>query len=113
MKKLASLGLTIPITLVLDNARYQKCRLVLELAESLGIELLFLPAYSSNLNLIERLGQWVKKKCLYGQYYEDFSDFKNAISTAISQTHLSYKEEMESWLTLKFQTFVKTQVMTL
>jgi transposase len=38
--------------LVLDNARYQKCRVVMELAESLGIELLFLPAYSPNLNLI-------------------------------------------------------------
>jgi hypothetical protein len=57
--------------------------------------------------------KWVKKKCLYGQYYEDFSDFKNAICTAISQTHLSYKEEMKSLLTLKFQTFEKTQVVTL
>ena len=55
----------------------------------------------------------MKKKCLYGQYYEDFSDLKNAISTAISQTHLSYKEEMKSLLTLKFQTFEKTQVVTL
>jgi len=113
LQKLYDLGLTIPITLVLDNARYQKCRVVLELAESLGIDLLFLPAYSPNLNLIERLWKWVKKKCLYGQYYEDFSDFKNAISTAISQTHLSYKEEMKSLLTLKFQTFEKTQVVTL
>ena len=113
LQKIYDLGLTIPITLVLDNARYQKCRVVMELAESLGIELLFLPAYSPNLNLIERLWKWVKKRCLYGQYYEDFSDFKNAISSAISQTHLSYKEEMESLLTLKFQTFEKTQVVTL
>jgi hypothetical protein len=45
--------------------------------------------------------------------FKDFSDFKNAISTAISQTHLSYKEEMKSLLTLKFQTFEKTQVVTL
>ena len=40
--KLAGLGLTIPITLVLDNARYQKCALVFELAQSLNIELLYL-----------------------------------------------------------------------
>ena len=40
--KLAGLGLTIPITLVLDNARYQKCGLVFELAQSLNIELLYL-----------------------------------------------------------------------
>lgn len=113
LNKLASLSLNIPITLVLDNARYQNCKLVKELAESLKIELLFLPAYSPNLNLIERLWKWVKKKCLYGKYYEEFSDFQSAISMVISQTHKSYKKEMESLLTLKFQTFDKTQVMTL
>lgn len=32
-----------PLTLVLDNARYQRCRLVLDLALALKIELLFLP----------------------------------------------------------------------
>ncbi len=31
-------------TLVLDNARYQRCRLVQDLANSLGIELLLLPS---------------------------------------------------------------------
>jgi transposase len=92
---------------------YQNCKLVKELAENLGIELLFLPTYSPNLNLIERLWKWVKKKCLYGQYYESFTDFQQSISGAISQTHLSYKKEMESLLSLKFQTFEKTQVMTL
>ena len=44
----------VPLTLVLDNARYQRCALVQNLAANLGIELLFLPAYSPNLNLIER-----------------------------------------------------------
>ena len=39
---------SIPITLVLDNARYQWCRLVQDLAKSLNIELLFLPFYSPN-----------------------------------------------------------------
>ena len=55
----------VPITLVLDNARYQKCALVFNLARLLNIELLYLPAYSPNLNLIERLWKFVKKKCLY------------------------------------------------
>jgi hypothetical protein len=44
----------VAITLVLDNARYQKCALVMDLAKSLDIELLYLTAYSPNLNLIER-----------------------------------------------------------
>src|SRR3982751_2822247 len=50
----------LPITLVLDNARYQKCALVQGLADSLGIELLYLPGYSPNLNLIERLWRVVR-----------------------------------------------------
>ena len=55
----------IPITIVLDNARYQRCKLVMTKAEELGIELLFLPPYAPNLNLIERLWKFVKKDVLY------------------------------------------------
>jgi len=53
--RISRLGIRVPITFVLDNARYQKCKLVWELAESLDIELLYLPPYSPNLNIIERL----------------------------------------------------------
>lgn len=56
--------LGIPLTIVLDNAKYQRCEKVIEYAKELGIELLFLPTYSPNLNLIERLWKFVKKKCL-------------------------------------------------
>lgn len=62
--------LAIPITIVLDNAKYQRCAKVVDYAKKLNIELLFLPTYSPNLNLIERLWKFVKKKCLRGQYYE-------------------------------------------
>ena len=45
-----------------DNAaRYQKRALVQTLAASLGIELLYLPSYSPNLNLIERLWRFVAR----------------------------------------------------
>jgi hypothetical protein len=37
--EVAAAGLARPITLVLDNARYQKCQLVEALALSLGMEL--------------------------------------------------------------------------
>jgi len=94
-----------PITLVMDNARYQRCRLVRDLAMALGIELLFLPPYSPNLNLIERLWKFVKKKCLYSAYYETFSDFQNAIVNCIAETDGKHKQEFASLLTLKFQTF--------
>ena len=62
LRQIADQYVGIPITLVLDNARYQKCTVVKELAESLNIELLYLPTYSPNLNLIERLWKFVKKK---------------------------------------------------
>jgi transposase len=107
--KLHHLHLGIPITLVLDNARYQKCALVFELAKSLDIELLYLPAYSPNLNLIERLWKFVKKTCLYSKYYPDFAAFKTAISDCLSHTQDTYKDELNSLLTLKFQTFEKVQ----
>ena len=54
LAKIAVLELSEPVTLVLDNARYQRCRLLMERASALNIELLFLPPYWPNLNLIER-----------------------------------------------------------
>src|SRR5439155_16953305 len=77
--KLAKLSLQVPITLVLDNARYQRCALVESVANSLGIELLYLPPFSPNLNLIERLWKFVKKHCLYSKYYPDFTALTRAI----------------------------------
>jgi transposase len=44
LRKIALLHIALPITLVLDNARYQKCEIVAALASQLNIELLFLPA---------------------------------------------------------------------
>lgn len=107
--KLAVLQLRVPITLVLVNARYQKCALVAAVAASLQIELLYLPAYSPNLNLIERLWKFVKKECLYSTYYADFAAFKAAIQKCLNETHTTHKAALDSLLTLKFQTFEKTQ----
>jgi transposase len=56
----------IPLTLVMDNARYQRCNKVTEQAEVLGIDILFLPPYSPDFNLIERFLRILsgKKKAL-------------------------------------------------
>ena len=59
------------ITLVMDNAKYQRCKVVIEFAQKYNVELLFLPTYSPNLNLIERLWKFVKKDALNNKYYED------------------------------------------
>jgi len=96
----------IPITIILDNARYQRCALVTELAAKLKIELLFLPSYSPNLNLIERLWKWVKKDCLTCKHYECFDKFKCAIDkTLIKVSQDDRKKEMDRLLTLNFQLF--------
>jgi transposase len=107
--KLAALNLTVPISLFLDNAAYQRCALVRETAARLGIELCFLPAYSPNLNLIERLWKFVRKQCLYSHYYADFSTFTSAISTCLAQTHTVYKTDLDALLSLRFQRFSKAQ----
>ena len=110
--KLSEASTGVPITVVLDNARYQRCKKVQEYAASLGIELLFLPPYSPNLNLIERLWKFVKKKSLYSRYYEKFQDFKTAITSCLSKTDTEYKQELDTLLTLNFQTFEKVQIVT-
>jgi transposase len=110
--KLAALQLTVPITLFLDNARYQKCALVIETAKILKIELCFLPTYSPNLNLIERLWRFVKKECLYSIYYPSFKPFKAAIDNCLNNTHTKHKLALDSLLTLRFQLFEKPKFMT-
>ena len=78
LRKLAGQGLSGPITVVLDNARYQRNKTVQALATTLGIHLLYLPSYSPNLNLIERLWRFIKREALYGRYHEKFADFQAA-----------------------------------
>ena len=109
LRKIAAAHQEIPITLILDNARYQKCKIVWALAESLKIELLYLPSYSPNLNLIERLWKFVKKQVLYSKYYADFTCFSGAITDCLAQTHTQHKAALDSLLTLRFQTLQEPQ----
>jgi transposase len=107
---LAKAHVGIPLTIILDNARYQRCTLVQMVADSLGIELLYLPTYSPNLNLIERFWKFVKKQCLYSKYYSDSESFQQSIVTCIEQAPSTHKKAVESVLTLRFQTFHKVPV---
>lgn len=95
-----------PVFIIMDNARYQHCTLVKEAAEKLGITLVFLPPYSPNLNIIERLWKFTKKKVLYGKYYSTPAKFHQAITTFFHETiNQTYKDDIKSLLTLKFQFF--------
>src|SRR3954467_13677939 len=105
LRSVAAAGVGLPITLVLDNARYQKCAVVQTLASSLGIELLYLPGYSPNLNLIERLWRLVRKEALNSIYHEKFEDFRAAIDGCLDGLDTLHKGEMETLMTHRFQLF--------
>lgn len=66
LRKIAAAGLTGPITPVLDVTRYQHNVAVKALPARWGIALLFLPSYSPNRNLIERLWKFIKRRALDG-----------------------------------------------
>ena len=104
-RKIAGSGLTGPITLVLDNARYQHNAAVKALAQGLGITLSFLPSYSPNLNLIERLWKFTKRRALYGRYHATFGEFRAAIQEALDGIPTIHAEQLASLMTLKFQQF--------
>jgi transposase len=105
LRKIAGSGLTGPITLVLDNARYQRNAIVEALAKELGIRLLFLPSYSPNLNLIERLWKFTKRRALYGRYHPTFAEFQAAIQEVLDGLSTTYAEDLKTLMTLNFQQF--------
>src|SRR3954462_423544 len=105
LRTLAGLGLQVPITVVLDNARYQRCELVQSLARTLGIRLLFLPSYSPNLNLIERLWRFVRKQSLNSTWFDSFEQFQAAIDDCLNKMATDHKQEAATLFTHKFQLF--------
>jgi transposase len=109
--KIAELGLSGPITLVLDNARYQRNAVVQALAKQLGITLLFLPSYSPNLNLIERLWKFIKRRALYGRYHPTFAQFQAAINQTLNGLPTTHAEELKTLMTLNFQEFEDVSLM--
>jgi transposase len=111
LRTIADLGLTGLITLVLDNARYQRNAVVQALAAQLGITLLFLPSYSPNLNLIERLWKFTQRRALYGRYHPTFRDFQAAIQEVLDGLSTKYSQQLASLMTLNFQQFDDVSLM--
>jgi transposase len=111
LPKIAALGLTGPITLVLDNARYQHNAAVKALAARQRIKLLFLPLYSPNLNLIERQWKFIKRRALYGRYHLTFADFRGAIEETLESLSTTHAEGLKMLMTLNFQQFAKLSLM--
>jgi transposase len=111
LQKILNLQLPTPITLVMDNAKYQHCKLVQDTAQSLGIELLFLPSYSPNLNLIERLWKFVKKKALNSRRHANFTEFQETINDCLDRTATDYRDELDALLSHNFHTFDNVSIL--
>jgi len=89
------------IYVICDNARYYRSKAVNQYLETSRIKLIFLPPYAPNLNLIERLWKFFKKKILYNHYYETFAEFRVACEEFFRNSR-QYHRELRCLLTENF-----------
>ncbi len=90
------------IYIICDNARYYRSKEVRKFLDASRIELVFLPPYAPNLNLIERYWKYFKKVVLYNHYYETFNEFKIACENFFSDQE-KHTSNLRSLLTENFQ----------
>ena len=92
---------------ILDNARYYKSQLVADyLKQNPRLNVIYLPPYSPNLNIIERLWKFLKKNITYNKYYEKFSTFRELIIEFLENID-QHQAELRTLLTDNFQ-IIKT-----
>jgi transposase len=104
LRKIAAEFVGKPVYIVLDNARYQKCKIVQAVADELKITLVYIPPYSPNLNIIERFWKHVKSK-LRTKYFDQFSTFCETIDAIVGCVDIKDKEAVDSLITDKVQLF--------
>ncbi len=90
------------IYIISDNARYYHNKKLHEWVQGTRIRQIFLPPYSPNLNLIERLWKFLRKKVINTGFYRTKEEFRKAIRRFFDNIG-TFKEELESLLTLNFR----------
>jgi len=93
------------IVMVMDNASYQRCNAVKEYAALHGVQLIYLPTYSPNLNLIERVWKFVKSEVLNAAYISTFDEFCTTIDHCLAELSSSHLDKMNTLVTSNFQLF--------
>ncbi len=104
LTKIAAHSMGMPLTVVLDNAPYQRCQAVRDMAAALHIELLFLPSYSPNLNLIERLWRFTKKTALNSRHHGSFQEFRQTIDRCLDELPTTHRRTINTLMAPRFQT---------
>jgi len=89
------------IKVILDNAKYHYSEVVKDYLTKSRIELVFLPSYSPNLNLIERLRGFFKKKVLHNRYHKDIEAFRQAC-IKFFRTIDKYANEISNFMNADF-----------
>lgn len=97
------------IYLICDNARYNRNKMLQQWVAGQRIEFVFLPTYSPNLNIIERLWRLMRKEIIDSIYYDTYAKFRQGIIDFLDNTK-AYKSELRSLLTLNFRTVGGTSV---
>lgn len=92
------------IYLIADNARYYKNGQVSEYLKTSRIKIIYLPPYSPNLNLIERLWPLLYRIKIKTTFYKDYKDFKDAVMGFFENINL-YKEEIKQSVGTKLHLF--------
>ena len=90
------------IYVISDNARYNRNKALKEWVENTTIEQVFLPPYSPNLNLIERLWKFTRKKIIDPVFYRTKEEFRSAILSFFENID-QFEKELKSLMTLNFR----------
>lgn len=90
------------IYIITDNARYYRNKELMAWMETTKIKPVFLPPYSPNLNLIERLWKFLRKKVINTCFYRTKEKFRQAIWQFFENID-QYKTELDTLLTLNFR----------
>jgi len=95
------------ILLFLDNAPMNKSRKLKEFVEEQKgrVEVYYLPVYSPNLNLIERLWRMSKKKLLSNRYYSSFARFRSVIEDFFDRRIHRMKKDLTKLMKPSFMLF--------
>ena len=85
------------IVMILDNARIHHAKLIQPFLEENEdrLNLVFLPAYSPELNLIEGLWKWLKVAVIYNVFYKHTYQLKKAVEKFVEYINLIPQEVID------------------